>query len=223
MKPSSDQAPQVLSAWPDLFLVWLLTLALPTINSTASLLTGQTVVELTDRRLYLSVLIEILSLCAAGAYLHVRGGLREVFRIRLTWFGSAIGVGLLIISWVLTYAVAWGLVIASGEPHLFAGFQMVHHSSLPAILLMCLVNPFFEELIVVGCVVSMLERHGASVAVAASAFFRLAYHLYQGPIAAASILPSGLLLGAYYWKKRDLWPLIVAHMLMDLLPMLLNR
>jgi membrane protease YdiL (CAAX protease family) len=184
---------------------------------------GRTVVELTDRNLYLTALIEALSLLAVAAYLRARGRSWEFLRVRPTWLGTGVGLGLLIASWVAFYVGAWALVIGSGNPHIFGGFRMIHSGSLPATLLMCLVNPFFEELIVVGCVVRALERHGASVAVAASAFFRLAYHLYQGPIATVSVLPVGLLLGAYYWRKRDLWPLIVAHIFMDLLPMLLNR
>ena len=198
-------------------------LALPTINSTVSLLRGTTAIEVTDRKLYLSVLVELLSLGAVAAYLHARGRLRDLFSVRLTWLGTGYGLGLLIMSWVSFYLVAWTIVIGSGNPQIFGGFRMVHLSSLAATLLMCVVNPFFEELVVVGCVTRALEQHGASVTIAASAFLRLAYHLYQGPIAVASILPSGLIFGAYYWRKRDLWPLIVAHMFMDLLPMLLNR
>jgi membrane protease YdiL (CAAX protease family) len=184
---------------------------------------GTTVIEVTDRKLCFSILIELLSLGAVAAYLHARGRLLGLFRVRPTWLGTGHGFGLLIISWISFYSVAWMTLIGSGNPQIFGGFRMVHLSSLATTLLMCLVNPFFEELIVVGCVTRALEQHGASVTVPASAFFRLAYHLYQGPIAVASILPAGLILGAYYWKKRDLWPLIVAHMFMDLLPMLLNR
>lgn len=49
---------------------------------------------------------------------------------------------------------------------------------------------------------------------------RFLYHLYQGPVAALSVLPLGLLFGTVFWKWRNLWPLVVAHTLANLLALL---
>ncbi len=45
---------------------------------------------------------------------------------------------------------------------------------------------------------------------------RLLYHLYQGPMGIITIVPLGLLYGFVYVRTRQLWPLILAHMLIDI-------
>jgi membrane protease YdiL (CAAX protease family) len=49
---------------------------------------------------------------------------------------------------------------------------------------------------------------------------RLVTHLYQGPQAVFSILPIGVVLSAYYWKFGKLWPPILAHVLLDAIPLM---
>ena len=48
-----------------------------------------------------------------------------------------------------------------------------------------------------------------------SVALRLAYHLYQGPVGVVSIVPMGLILGFAYMRWKRLWPLVIAHGLMD--------
>jgi membrane protease YdiL (CAAX protease family) len=57
------------------------------------------------------------------------------------------------------------------------------------------------------------------VAINTSVVVRLLYHLYQGPIGIMTAVPMGLLYGYVYSRTRQLWPLVVAHMLMDLIPL----
>ncbi len=52
-------------------------------------------------------------------------------------------------------------------------------------------------------------------AVLASALFRATLHTYQGLDGALSILAVGVIFGFTYWRWRQLWPLIVAHALLD--------
>jgi membrane protease YdiL (CAAX protease family) len=87
-----------------------------------------------------------------------------------------------------------------------------------------IVNPFFEETIVVGYIVQSLERKNDSIfVISISAITRMGYHLYQGPIAFVAILPLGMLFAFTYWKWRSLWPLILAHGLLDFLALVLNK
>ena len=82
----------------------------------------------------------------------------------------------------------------------------------------CVINPIFEELIVVAYVIQAIEKkHGVTFAIGASVFIRLLYHLYQGPAAVVAILPMGVLFAVVYWRWRALWPLVVAHGLADLI------
>jgi membrane protease YdiL (CAAX protease family) len=58
-------------------------------------------------------------------------------------------------------------------------------------------------------------RVSLSTAVSTSAFIRLSYHLYQGVAGVLSVTPLGLLFGWWFARRRQLWPLIVAHAVLD--------
>jgi membrane protease YdiL (CAAX protease family) len=85
-----------------------------------------------------------------------------------------------------------------------------------AVLAVSVVNPIFEEVFVCGYLVSRLApRYGAWPAIHASTAIRLTYHLYQGPIAALSIVPVGLVFAYWYAQRKQLWPVIAAHAYFD--------
>ncbi len=79
-----------------------------------------------------------------------------------------------------------------------------------------LLNGFYEEVLVVGYIyLALAARQGFGFALFTSVTIRLLYHLYQGPIALISIIPMGILFFYVYTRYRRLWPLVVAHMLID--------
>jgi CAAX protease family protein len=99
---------------------------------------------------------------------------------------------------------------ASASPFVAPGL------GLGVILAVCLVNPIFEEVFVCGYLVSRLApARGPWVAIHVSTAIRLTYHLYQGPIAAISIIPLGLIFAYWFVQRKQLWPLIVAHGVFD--------
>jgi len=79
------------------------------------------------------------------------------------------------------------------------------------------VNGAFEELFVVGFVMSALARmqKNAWFCVNVSTALRLAYHLYQGPFGVLSMVPAGLIFAFWFARTKRLWPVIGAHILMD--------
>ena len=62
-----------------------------------------------------------------------------------------------------------------------------------------------------------LSAPAASLATAVniSAAIRLSYHLYQGVAGVLAVVPVGLLFGVWFARTRRLWPLIVAHAIID--------
>jgi membrane protease YdiL (CAAX protease family) len=79
------------------------------------------------------------------------------------------------------------------------------------------VNGIFEELFVAGYIIIVLAAtRGTWVAINVSTVVRLLYHLYQGPVGVITIVPMGLLYGYVYARTRQLWPLIFAHVLIDI-------
>ena len=85
----------------------------------------------------------------------------------------------------------------------------------PVLIVMTLINPLYDELFVVAYNLRVLEGHGPAFAITLSATIRFICHLDQGPIAAVTILPLGLIFGFVYWRWKVLWPLVVAHGMMD--------
>jgi membrane protease YdiL (CAAX protease family) len=89
-------------------------------------------------------------------------------------------------------------------------------ASLPMVAIVSIANPFFEELLVLGYVVqSLRKRFGLVTAMNVSLAIRLAYHLYQGPLAVIPIAFFGVVMTLVYVRMGRLWPAIVAHGILD--------
>lgn len=87
----------------------------------------------------------------------------------------------------------------------------------PMLIVIAFANGWAEEVIVVGYLLTRLRqlRVSAPVALVCSALLRGAYHLYQGFGAGLGNVAMGLVFG-YAWQRTGrLWPLILAHGLID--------
>jgi membrane protease YdiL (CAAX protease family) len=84
-------------------------------------------------------------------------------------------------------------------------------------LLAQFVNPFFEETIVRGYVITEVRELTGSAwkGVVASALLQTSYHFYQGGSMALSEGASFLVFSIFYAKTRRLTPLVAAHLYMD--------
>ena len=88
---------------------------------------------------------------------------------------------------------------------------------IPVLLAVAFANAWAEEVVVVAFFMTRLRQLGVSPAVVlvASSVLRGAYHLYQGFGAGLGNVVMGLVFG-YAWQRTGrLWPLIVAHGLID--------
>lgn len=87
----------------------------------------------------------------------------------------------------------------------------------PMLVVLAFANGWAEEAIVVGYLLTRLQqlRMPPVAALACSALLRGAYHLYQGFGAGLGNVAMGLVFG-YAWQRTGrLWPLIIAHGLID--------
>lgn len=161
------------------------------------------------------VVLELLLAAILVCFLYSRGWRLNNFNCRITLKGTGLGI-LLWLGVRLLYLTSYDA--ASSLPLLDTALKQVHftgHVSLVVALLVSIVNPVFEEFLSLGFVIRHLEAHGARFAVGSGLLLRMLCHIYQGPMAIVSILPSGLLLGAFYWRTRQMWPVVVAHALVD--------
>jgi membrane protease YdiL (CAAX protease family) len=97
--------------------------------------------------------------------------------------------------------------------------QIVANSkpSIAVALAVSMFNGLYEETFLIGYLMRGFAEAGASFALGLSVLVRLLYHLYQGPTGAVSVVVCGLVFGAAYWRTRRLWPVVVAHALLDVI------
>lgn len=83
------------------------------------------------------------------------------------------------------------------------------------VVLVSLLNPIFEETLYLGYAASVLRSRGSTYALNVTIVCRLLLHIYQGPVGALSMVPVGFVFGSYYLRTGRIWPVIIAHGIMD--------
>jgi membrane protease YdiL (CAAX protease family) len=90
--------------------------------------------------------------------------------------------------------------------------------AVPVLVLQAVKNALLEEVVVVGYLMTRLERLGWPdwARLGASAVLRGSYHLYQGfgPFVGNAVM--GLVFGEWFRRRGRVAPLVVAHTLLDL-------
>lgn len=173
----------------------------------------------TDRRLLITLLIECIIAASMLGYLSRRGwkpaeiaGLPEPQDV-LRGFGLWLGV-------VTAYAIVFiGLyLIVPSFVAPIAKPQFTGSLSPPVIIVAALLNPIFEEFLWLAYAIPALgNRYGLRAACVISVALRVTVHLYQGRLALIAILPLGAVLTWYYVRTGRLWPVVVAHVVVDAL------
>jgi membrane protease YdiL (CAAX protease family) len=94
-----------------------------------------------------------------------------------------------------------------------------HWWSVPVLILSAAQNAFLEEVVVVGYLVTRLERMRISVPliIGLSAVLRGSYHLYQGFGGFAGNLVMGVVFALLFVRFRRVAPLVVAHTILDII------
>ena len=172
----------------------------------------------------LDLLAQLLSVAqlvgwgALGGYLLVRGGIR-LASVGLTWrrrdllWGAGLAA-LIGIPGLALYFAAWKLGVSLA----------VQPSTLNdtwwrpiALVLAAFGNAFAEEMLVIGYLLTRLRQLELreNTALLAAAVLRGSYHLYQGFGGFVGNLIMGLVFGRLWQRTNRLWPLIIAHTLLD--------
>lgn len=128
----------------------------------------------------------------------------------------------------------WGAVLAAliGIPGLIFYISAVHLGlskqvipttldnpwwEIPVLLVYSAANACGEEIVVVMWLLTRLRTLGWGVpaVIVSSALLRGSYHLYQGVSAGFGNIIMGLLFAWFYYRTGKIWPLIIAHFLID--------
>ncbi|MBF9317925.1 CAAX protease family protein [Mycobacteroides chelonae] len=191
-------------------------------------LSGQTV-ALNPRRAELSLidlglnLVSITRLIAWGAlavYLLWRSGFGPSSIGLARWRSRTDGLGALGLAALIGLP---GLALYVGARWMGLSVQVIPASlddtwwRIPVLVLSAFANGWAEEVVVVAYLQTRLRQlgYGTATAIAFSALLRGCYHLYQGVSAGIGNLVMGLVFG-YVWQRTGrLWPLVVAHGVID--------
>jgi len=186
---------------------------------------------LTNERMIRTLAMESAILGLLFVHLHWRGWRAADLRIRPTWRSS--GQGLLLSPGMLianSLVVAVGFLIfyaiQSQYPH-FSSFLVANgphlklhsvHVNWLAMIPALVLNGFFEEITCMGYAFNQFAaKRGPLFALVATVLLRMSCHTYQGGIHALGIGAAFVVSGLVYWWTRNLWPLILAHIIVDLL------
>ena len=167
------------------------------------------------------VVFEVVQAAFLVWFLQVRGWTLEKVGLHITWRGTGIGWLLLLGTYVVAM-VAQHLASLALPAQMQAGIERYPVSdpdvNMQLVFIASTVNGMFEELFVAGYIITALrDTRGVWTAINVSTVVRLLYHLYQGPIGVVTIVPMGLLYGYVYARTRQLWPLMFAHVLIDII------
>ncbi len=153
-----------------------------------------------------------------GWFLKVRGWTLAKIGLGVTMRGTSWGLLLFVLCLALLFAIravaefSFGL----GFSEIVERFPADGKLNMQVVFVSSVVSATFEELFVAGYVITALSAtRGPWTAINVSTGLRVLYHLYQGPLGVLTIVPLGLLFGWLYVRTRQLWPLILAHVLLD--------
>ena len=230
-------APQRRALWVEITIVLLITFGLSGLSGLLSLaeslltpgsLAEQTVAlnvprashPLIDLARQLLGVVRLLAWGALGLDLLWRSGLGP----------RAIGFGRPVVRPDVTQGVGLAALIGIPGLALYLAAQAVganltvapstiddHWWRLPVLVLWAIANSGAEEILVVAYLLSRLRRlgWGENSSLLASALLRGSYHLYQGFGGGVGNVVMGLVFGRYWQKTNRLWPLVIAHALID--------
>jgi CAAX protease family protein len=201
---------------------------LPIFNSIMSLGTGGAIPAVSGGALVFNdtilvniLVFELLQSVFLLWFLHVRGWTLEKVGLAFSWRSTGMGWLLMLGTYVLALAVlslaefAWPAQMHAAAARYPASDPTV---SMELVFLTSTVNGIFEELFVAGYIITALrDTRGLWTAINVSTVVRTLYHLYQGPVGIVTVVPLGLLYGYVYARTRLLWPLIMAHVLIDII------
>lgn len=162
------------------------------------------------------VIYELVVVLSLWKFLSLRGWTLRQLGVAPSVRDTLIGLGLAFVVYI-TYVII-GSVASRFVPGLEeqASRLVAPDLSLTTVLVVSALNPLFEELFVCGYVIAALTKsRNVSFAVNASVAIRLAYHLYQGGVGVISIVPMGVIFAYWFVRTGRLWPVVVAHGILD--------
>ncbi|HTR25213.1 MAG TPA: CPBP family intramembrane glutamic endopeptidase [Terriglobales bacterium] len=220
----SPSAPTPSSRKLQFCLVIAIAFGMPVLSSLIVFIGHRTLRAATPGRTILGVIFQLVGLlCLYLVLRYQKRGLSDIgvrFPMRIDEVGHAFGlflgafpvgfaVGIVLLA--IYYALGHPLHRTFNDSALFG----THITGWT--VLFVLLNPFHEELIVRGFLITEMEHfhRNTALAVFVSVFLQSSYHLYQGLVPAILHASTFLLFSIYFVKTRRILPVVMAHMFLD--------
>lgn len=174
-----------------------------------------------EASMWRAVTVETCLFLAIGGFLRLRGWSGKKLGLDSHWSDGLWGLGLAVTSYFFIFQVL--ALISALAPGLSASARMPPLPTLSpwVVAASVLLSSFYAEFFFTGYIVAALkDRAGLNIAVNVSVALRLACHAYQGVIGVLVFMPMGLIFAYWYGKTGKLWPVIVAHALLNLMSFL---
>lgn len=206
-----------LSSWTEFWIVLAVSQGWFVAISLRDFLWPRRLVE-TDAGLLHLVVLETVLVLLVGAFLRQRGWslqhLGLVPGLKQTAIGICMAGAIVLIHRAAYFLTVW---LLPQMPSAAVSYHVVHAGiTALGVFALVLMNPLYEELFAGYVMKTLNQYNGPILAVGASVFIRVLYHLYQGPLSVLHVVPLGLIFGAWYVRTGRLWPLVVGHMALDL-------
>jgi len=179
--------------------------------------------HISEGQLEFGLIYESVALTMLCWFLHWRGWSTKRIGLNPTTKDSLIGLGLALATY-LAVAVVWMIAAAASILPGNAGTYPemgLHNLRVLTVIAVAVLNPVFEETFLAGYIISTAKEAGLTVAgVILSVAIRLLCHLYQGSFGVVTIVPLGFVFAWWYARTGRLWPLFIAHSILDTLGLL---
>jgi len=223
----------LVGSWKEIVLVASLTVAPLIVHSAWDALHGSSLrymeILVSDGNLLLTMALESGMLGLFLLFLRRRGWQPADLVIKIGGKTSALGLGLWVIGELATattvLSLFWLLFTLQAGHGSFLRFLIAHNPQIPrhgitvhwtTLVFSMIVNAYTEEILFMGYLFRQLAaRTGPAFALLLTVFLRVGCHTYQDPAHVAGIAMLFTIYALWYLRFRSLWPLIFAHIVLD--------
>ena len=210
-----------LSVGAEFTIVFLGAFGLFIFSTLVALLARDHQVAASEGDLRLLVVIEVVLFAVLATFMRVRGWTLARVGFHPSLKETLQGLAVAVVSycvWALVWLAFTSVVPQAARPAVSFGTLA---PQLATIIVASIVNAIYEETFVSGYLMTVIKEHSTAwTAINISVGVRLLYHLYQGIPAVTDVVPIGLIFAYWYARQGSLWPLIVAHALIDIFGLL---
>ncbi|HET6560197.1 MAG TPA: type II CAAX endopeptidase family protein [Prolixibacteraceae bacterium] len=174
--------------------------------------------NLTSKGNYATVVYELIAFFLIAYILKIRGWTLKDFNLQLTVRLFYVAFLLMVLRNLIGgFSFKFFELIQVTDEKTIQQVQFSLKADWVSLALIVVINSVFEEFLLVGYLFKRLEAYHPFLIIGCGILIRMLFHSYQGTMMLFSIIPMGLVFGYYYYRYRKIWPLVIAHGMINIL------